>query len=427
MANDVTLRVYDTVMEAEEAERQLARGGIAGVMRSGTQLQVDATYAGQARAVLAGSAPPTPTVAPGAPAARDTAHHAASTVGDTAQHGASSAAETVQDATHAVTTQASKVTSVAADKVQDLADTIRQSGNTPDASGVQRQAAHTTAGVLDKTSQYIGPGGLYTLVGDVRASIQRHPLRSLVIGVGVGYLLRARYFPAQPKPAASTPPATPSTPTLQPTPPAPSYDAIRTQPDLDVAAPTSIDNAPASLLETSTTGTSFATSDLDTPRTLIGDDVVDTDLRLGMAGTTDVADTGLDTFIGTSDLYTDAVDSDLSVGLADTDLRINMADAALGDDIVDVDVLGSDTLMDDSVSGDLGSTSIDADLGSMRSTLDTSADSAFMSSSPTTPLTTDDLDTSTSLMNDASSTGTTDLGDVVSRWDERTRGDGSPS
>ena len=31
MANDVRLRVYDTVMEAEEVEHQLARGGIAGV------------------------------------------------------------------------------------------------------------------------------------------------------------------------------------------------------------------------------------------------------------------------------------------------------------------------------------------------------------------------------------------------------------
>jgi hypothetical protein len=400
MANDVTLRVYDTVMEAEEAVRQLARGGIAGVRRSGTQVQVDATSAGQARAVLAGSDPPTNTIATGASAARDTAQHAASTVVDTAQHGASSAAGTVQDAAHAVTTQASKVTSVAADRVQAVADTIRQSGSRPDASGVQRQAAQTTASVLDKTAQYIGPGGLHTLVGDVRSSIQRHPLRSLVIGVGVGYLLRARYFPAQPTTTPSTSPAQPSTPSVQPTPPAPGYGAVRTQPDVDVAALTSTDSAPAPLLETRTLDTSRATGDLGTPRTLIGDDVVDMDMGLGIPGTTDGADTGLDTSIGTSDLYTDAVDSDLSVGLADTDLRTDMADAARGDDSVDVDVLGSDTLMDDSVRGDMLGAS------STSSTLGTSASSTFMSSSPTTPLATDDLDTSTSLTDDASSTGT---------------------
>jgi len=426
MANDVTLRVYDTVMEAEEAEHQLARGGIAGVTRRGTQVQVDATYAGQARAVLASSAPPTPTVAPGASAARDTAHHAASTVGDTAQHVASSAAATVQDAAHAVTTQASTVTTVAADRVQDLADRVRQQGNTPDASNVQRRAAHTTAGVLDKTSQYIGPGGVHTLLGDVRSLIQRNPLRSLVIGVGVGYLLRARSFPAQPKPAASTPPAQPSTPTLQPTPPAPGYPAASTQSDVDVPVSTSSDIAPAPLLETTITDTSFAAIDVDTPRTLIGGDVLDADMDLGITGTTDVADTGLDTSIGTTDLYTDAVDSDLSVGFADTDLRTGMGDAVLGDDIVDVDVLGSDTLMDDSVSGDLGSTS-SASSTSIDATLSSMDNSTFRSSSSTTPLSTDNLSTGTSLTDAASNAGTTDLGDVLSHWDEHTRGEGSPS
>jgi hypothetical protein len=175
--------------------------------------------------------------------------------------------------------------------------------------------------MLDKASQYIGPGGVQTLVGDVRSSIQRHPLRSLVLGVGVGYLLRARYVPVPPATTTSTPPAQPSTPTLQPTPP--SYGAVRTQPE--------------------------------------------------------------------------------------------------------VDVLGSDTLMDDSLSGDLldtssmRSTRSDADLGSMRS-MD---DSTFIDSSPTTPLSTDDLDTT--VTDDASNAGTTDLGDLLSRWDERTRGEGSPS
>jgi hypothetical protein len=420
MASYVTLRVYDTVMEATEAEHQLARGGIAGVTRSGTQVQVDATYAGQARAVLAGSAPPTTTVAHGASAARDTAHQAASTVGDMAQHVASSAAETVQDAASAVTTQASKVTTVAADRVQDLADSIRQSGSSPDASGVQRQAAQTTASVLDKTAQYLGPGGLHTLVGDVRSSIQRNPLRSLVIGLGVGYLLRARYLPAQPTTTTSTPPA-------QPTPPMPSYPAASMQPDVDVPVSTSSDITSAPLLETTVTDTSLAMGDYDTTSTLIGDDVLDTDMALGsvdvdvndgletVGTTTDFADTGLDTSIGTSDLYAGTIDSDLSVGLADTDLRTDMAVAALGDDIGNVDVLGSDTLMDDSVSGDLGSTS------------STSADTTFTSSSSTTPLSTDDLDTSMSLTDDASSTGTTDLSDVLSRWDERTRGEGSQS
>jgi len=469
MADYVTLRDYDTVLEAKAAEQELVLGGITGVTRTGKKLKVDATYESQARALLAGSDTPADAiadvgsttvntasnmastaadtassaastvantatnavstaadVAQGAASTMvDTASSAASTVVDTAQYVASSAAETVQDAASAVTTQASKVTSVAADRVQDLADTIRQSGNTPDASGVQRQAAQTTAGVLDKTSQYIGPGGLQTLVSDVRSSIRRNPLRSLLIGLGVGYLLRARYLPAQTTTTTSTPPAPPSTPTLQPTPPVPGYSAASMQVDVDMPVSTSTDIASAPLLETTATDTSLAMADFDTTSTVIGDDAFDTDMTLGTGGTTtDFADTGLGTSIGTGDLYIDATD---------VDLRSDMADAALGDDIMDVDVLGSDTLMDDSLSGDLrdtsslGSTSFDADFGSTSSTLGTSADSTFTDSSPTTPLSTGDLDTTTSLTDNPSDAGTTDLGDVLSRWDERTRGEGSQS
>lgn len=471
MADYVTLRDYDTVLDAKAAEQELVLGGITGVTRTGKKLKVDVTYESQARALLAGSATPVDAVANAASTAVDTASSAASTavdtassaattvastasnavstvadtassaattVADTAQQVASSAAETVQDAASAVTTQASKVTSAAADRVQDLADSIRQSGSSPDASGVQRQAAQTTAGVLEKTSQYIGPGGLQTLLGDVRSSIQSNPLRSLLIGLGVGYLLRARYFPAAPTPAASTPPAQPSTPTLQPTPPVP---AASMQADINVPVSTSTDIAAAPLLETTATDTSLMMSDLDATSMLIGDDVLDADMTLGTVDadlddglvigstTTDFGDTGLDMSTG-----------DSSTGLADTDLRTNMMDVALGDDIVDVDVLGSDTLMDDSLSADMldtgsvSTTSIDATLSSMdtldnsgMSSMGTPADSTFTSSSPTTPLSVDDLNTGTSLADDASSTGTTDLGDVLSRWDERTRGEGSQS
>jgi len=227
MADYVTLRDYDTVADAKAAEQQLVLGGISGVSRTGKKLKVDVTYESQARALLAGSATPadavagvTSTVSDTAQSAvstvTDAAQSAASTVVDTATSVASSAADTVQDAASTVTTQASKVTSVAADKVRDLADSVRQQGSSPDAPQVQRQAAQTTANVLEKTSQYIQPGGVQTLLSDVRSSIQRNPLRSLLIGLGVGYLLRARFFPAPAVSPSSTAPATPSTPTLPP-------------------------------------------------------------------------------------------------------------------------------------------------------------------------------------------------------------------
>jgi hypothetical protein len=230
MTEYIPLHAYDTVLDAKDAEQQLARAGITGVMRSGKKLNVDAAYESQARALLAGTSTPTDVaatvtdtasdaattvrdaVASAASTVGDTAQDAASTVVDTTQQVASTAASTVQDAASAVTDQASTVTSVAADHVRDLADTVRYQGSSLDAPRMQRHAAETMAGVLDKTSQYLQPGGFQTLVRDLRTSVQRHPLRSLLVGLGVGYVLRARFFPSQASVTVSRHPAQPSTP-----------------------------------------------------------------------------------------------------------------------------------------------------------------------------------------------------------------------
>jgi hypothetical protein len=113
------------------------------------------------------------------------------------------------------------------------------------------------------------------------------------------------------------------------------------------------------------------------------------------------------------------MDTDLDVGTADVNMSTGAADLY-------ADAINTDTLMDESVAGvdTIGSTSMDADFSSTGTIgmSDTSAD-AFFDTPSTTPLSTDDLNTGT---RDASFGGeTSDLGDALTQWDERTRNEGS--
>lgn len=130
-----------------------------------------------------------------AASATNTVQEAASTVVDTAQQAAGAVVDKVQDVTGAVGAQVSRVTDAAADKVEQLADTVADkviSGDTPPA---QRQVAQTTLNVLDRTAEYLREGDVNIVLEDLRHQIRRHPLRSLLLGLGAGYLARNAFFP----------------------------------------------------------------------------------------------------------------------------------------------------------------------------------------------------------------------------------------
>jgi hypothetical protein len=143
--------------------------------------------------------------------AADTAQEITSTVVETAGDVVSSASETVQQAatavvdtakqatstvTGAVTDKVDQVSDAAASKIEQLADTMAEVPYSGDAPRLQRQVADTTVNVLDRTAEYLRTGDTDVILEDLRAMVRRHPLRSLAIGLGLGYLARGVLFPS---------------------------------------------------------------------------------------------------------------------------------------------------------------------------------------------------------------------------------------
>jgi hypothetical protein len=156
------------------------------------------------------------TIATAADTAQETTSSVAETAGDvvssataTVQQAATAVVDTTQQATSAVTDAVTDkvglVSGAAANQVERLADTIAQAASSGDAPRVQRQVAETTANVLDQTAEYLRTGDTGAILKDLRNGISRHPLRSLAIGLGLGYLARSVLFPGSGGQQASRP------------------------------------------------------------------------------------------------------------------------------------------------------------------------------------------------------------------------------
>jgi hypothetical protein len=450
MADRITLREYDTVLEAKSAEKTLLEAGLGSdiVKRAGKRISVPPSYEGQAHALLVAAAAlddatsvPTAadqsasvgdqvtsaasstasTVGQAASTAADTAQQAASTVADTAQQAASTVADTaqqaastvadtaqqvasaavdtVQDATSAVTSQVGKAAGAAAETVQSLAQTVRQQGATPDAPAIQRQAAQTTANVLDKTSQYLRQGDLKVVLEDLRGVIRRNPVPSLLVGLGLGYLVRGTFFPSSGGSSQSSQTQPSAQPAAPPTPMAPAYPvgttaAVDTAYTTDVLADATLPDviAPATTLGDATTLDATSPDD-----TLIVTEV--SVLATEPPLDTVVADPLLD-------------DPDAAI-LSDTDV---LADA---DVISDLDTLGGTGAVSDLDT--LGGTDVASDLD----TLPLESGTTDLSDAPS--FTTDEFATgSEGTIGGSSTSGTGSVfGDAVTQWDEHTRREGS--
>ena len=343
----VTVREYPTTDDAKAAEELLLASGLTSdiVSRSGKKIRVIAKWEADALAVLEGTMTTVnvvggPTVAPvatdyyteeGSTGVTDKAKDAASTAADTVTGAASSAAGTVtsatssaadtvstaassatdtvaqvastaadkvQDATSGVTTQIDQATNALADRIETAAATIQEKGASPQAPAAQRAVAQTTANVLDKTAQYIENPSGSVILNDLRGAVRRHPLRSLLVGLGLGFLARSTVLSGigstvgQQSGQSSTTTDT-------------SMDATTygSSADLGYGA------------ATTTTMTDEVAMAGDVPAI----DPMDTGLVAGDATLTDA-----------SALYSDPVADDMTVGATDT--------AAMGEDVLVVDV-----------------------------------------------------------------------------------------
>lgn len=92
-----------------------------------------------------------------------------------AQEMATAASEHAQAATHR-----------AGEQLEALADRVR---DTVPESGQIGQTAATVAGSLEHTGEYLQEAGFDDMVRDLTGVVRRYPLQSLLVGLGLGYLL----------------------------------------------------------------------------------------------------------------------------------------------------------------------------------------------------------------------------------------------
>jgi len=346
----VTVREYPTSDDAKAAEELLLASGLTSdiVSRSGKKIRVVANWEADALAVLEGTMTTVnvmggPTVAPVATdyyteegstgvtdkakdvastaagtvtgaastaadtvtgaassaagtvtsataSAADTVSSAASTATDTVAQVASTAADKVQGATSGVTTQIDQATNALADRIETAAATIQEKGASPQAPAVQRVVAQTTANVLDKTAQYIEHPSGSVILNDLRGAVRRHPLRSLLVGLGLGFLARSTVLSGLGSAAGQLSGQSSTT-----TPTTPDTTSYSSSADL---------------------GYGTATSTMGTDADAV---TMDSGIVAGDATLTDA-----------SALYSDPIADDMTVGAADT--------AAMGEDVLVVDV-----------------------------------------------------------------------------------------
>jgi ElaB/YqjD/DUF883 family membrane-anchored ribosome-binding protein len=92
---------------------------------------------------------------------------------------AGQAGEYVRDKAEAATSSAGK-------GMENLAGTIRDRGPQ---SGMLGRATSTVADTLDRTGRYLEDSGFSGMMEDVTSLVRNHPLPSVLVGIGLGFLL----------------------------------------------------------------------------------------------------------------------------------------------------------------------------------------------------------------------------------------------
>ena len=105
---------------------------------------------------------------------------------DAARDKAADLADQAQRIGAQVADKADATTTTVGEKMTDVAQTIRDKAPT---SGPVADAADTAAQTLERAGTYLREQDLSDIRADLEGIIRRHPIESLLIGLGVGYLL----------------------------------------------------------------------------------------------------------------------------------------------------------------------------------------------------------------------------------------------
>jgi hypothetical protein len=350
----------------------------------------------------------------------DAAQTAVASAAETVQQTASAVVDTAQQATSAVTSAVtSKVDQVgdaAAGKVEQIADTVAHAAGSADVSEGTRQVAATTVNVLDRTAEYLRDGDIGVIVEDLRSVVRRHPLRSLVVGLGLGYLARSTFFPASSSAASSRPSSRPGgtryTPTFQEVPVyrGEMYGST-SMGDIGVGSTTLDDTALGIGLGDASLGVDDA---LDMERMTVGDDAaglggLDIDDSLGSMGVGD---------IGTTSMERDLAGVD-TLGLGADETSAYMGGTAVDmPDVSDTD----DALGDMTGTSDMGSVGIGGDNELLGGDAMMGADTLDTTESDTSAASADTMGTSGDDAARSANASTMPTDDLLRQWDDSTSG-----
>ena len=116
----------------------------------------------------------------------DTARDKAADLANQAQRVGAQVADQAQKVGAQVADKADAATTTVGEKITDVAQTIRDKAPT---SGPVADAADTAAETLERAGTYLREQDLSDIRADLEGLIRRHPVESLLIGLGVGYLL----------------------------------------------------------------------------------------------------------------------------------------------------------------------------------------------------------------------------------------------
>ncbi|HEV3258361.1 MAG TPA: hypothetical protein VG013_15890 [Gemmataceae bacterium] len=114
------------------------------------------------------------------------AQDTASAVGHKAKDVASNVAQKAKDAASTAAHKTDDALSTVGDKMTSLAGTIRESAPH---EGTMGSAATMVADRLQAGGHYLQEHGLHDMTEDVGTLIRRYPVQSLLVGVGIGFLL----------------------------------------------------------------------------------------------------------------------------------------------------------------------------------------------------------------------------------------------
>jgi methyl-accepting chemotaxis protein len=117
---------------------------------------------------------------------KDQAQGTIENVKDKVQDVAGDVKDRAQQVSSQVADRADAATTTVGEQMSNMAQTIRDKAPT---SGPVADAAGTAAQTLERAGSYLQQQDLTDIRADLEGIIRRHPMESLLIGLGIGYLL----------------------------------------------------------------------------------------------------------------------------------------------------------------------------------------------------------------------------------------------